>query len=111
MSDRVLERLQTMNECVRIYVNARANDDAIRVGWLEEEVDATDALLAAIAKERDELREAVALHARTLDDRALGHPEHLKRDRDAIDNDLYNAVRATDPAWWDKRVPGLGAAA
>jgi hypothetical protein len=53
-----------------------------------------------------ELRKAVARHARTLDDIALG--KHDGRDRDSIDNELYNAVRATDPAWWDAQVPGLG---
>lgn len=55
------------------------------------------------------LRAAVALHAQTLDDRALGHPDHVKRDRDSIDNDLYSAVRARDPRWWDREVPGLAA--
>lgn len=58
--------------------------------------------------ENERLREAVALHAGTLDDRALGHPEHNKRDRDSIDNELYNLVRRVDPSWWDQRVPGMG---
>lgn len=57
--------------------------------------------------ENRRLREAVAAHARTLDDRALGLPEHVERDRDSIDNELYNAVRAVDPVWWDREVPGL----
>lgn len=55
------------------------------------------------------LREAVALHARTLDDIALGKPDD--RHRDEIDNELYNAVRAGDPKWWDARVPGLNGSA
>lgn len=57
--------------------------------------------------ENERLREAIALHACTLDDRALGHPEHNRRDRDSIDNDLYNLVRRIDPGWWDERVPGM----
>ena len=65
------------------------------------------AMAAGTVEAVDRLREAVARHARTLDDRALGHPAHVARDRDAIDNELYNAVRAVDPAWWDAAVPGL----
>jgi hypothetical protein len=60
-----------------------------------------------LAAERDAIREAVALHARTLDDLALGKPENQGRDRDDIDNNLYNVVRETSPAWWDAQVPGL----
>ena len=66
--------------------------------------DARASLIAARERIR-ELSEAVALHARTLDDIALGKPDG--RDRDQIDNELYNAVRRLDPAWWDRRVPGL----
>jgi hypothetical protein len=53
----------------------------------------------------DRIRNAVALHARTLDDIALGKED--ARDRDDIDNALYNQVRALDPKWWDDAVPGL----
>jgi hypothetical protein len=55
----------------------------------------------------DVVRRAVARHAQTLDNRALGYPDADKRDRDSIDNELYNAVRALDPEWWDRAVPGL----
>jgi hypothetical protein len=37
-----VDRLTQMNECVRIYLN---HDGAVRPGWLEEEVAATDAYL------------------------------------------------------------------
>lgn len=66
------------------------------------------AAIEILARQRDEIREAVMRHARTLDDRALGHPEHIARDRDSIDNEMYNVVRAIDPARWDDEVPGLG---
>lgn len=55
--------------------------------------------------EHTKLREAVALHARTLDDAALGVPDCVNRDD--VDNELYNAARRLDPEWWDEQVPGL----
>lgn len=44
--DALRDRLRTMNECVRIYVNERDAGGAVRPGWLEEEIAATDALLS-----------------------------------------------------------------
>lgn len=71
--------------------------------------DVADAEAQRLREDVAALRAAVALHAQTLDHRALGRPDFVKRDRDSIDNDLYNAVRARDPRWWDREVPGLAA--
>lgn len=44
-NERLRERLSTMNECVRIYLQMRDAETPARPGWLEEEVVATDAVL------------------------------------------------------------------
>ena len=56
-----------------------------------------------------QIRDAVAAHANTIDKRVLALEEIPREERDAIDNALYNAVRAIDPEWWDREVPGLNA--
>jgi hypothetical protein len=59
--------------------------------------------------ENEALREAVARHANEIDPKVLAMVEIPAEHRDAIDNKMYNAVRALDPQWWDKKVPGLNA--
>lgn len=77
-----------------------------RIAELEAERDAADEAVGLACNARDELRKrweaaeryavvleaAIRRHRDMLDARALGHPEHVKRDRDDIDNDLYNAT-------------------
>ncbi len=60
---------------------------------------------AALRRMLNDVRVAVAAHAQTLDDAALGRG--VVHDRDTIDNAMYNVVRATDPEAWDRMVPGL----
>jgi hypothetical protein len=78
-------------------------------GWKIEGPFAAAAERDRLRAENEALREAVARHANEIDPKVLAMVEIPAEHRDAIDNKMYNAVRALDPQWWDKKVPGLNA--
>lgn len=48
-ADALRDRLATQTECLRVYVDA---DGAVRPGWLEEEIVASDKLLGDLKRRR-----------------------------------------------------------